>query len=190
MAGTIDRRVARTQAAMRGALVRLLREKDYDDITVQEILDAADIGRSTFYAHCSGKDDLVRLGFRLLRTELAVAATPSPQADSARPLPFSLPVIRHLAEHPDLYGAFAGSRANELILGEVRQLILELARRDLAGRAAGGTVPAEVALHFVAGALTALLVWWLDGKARLAPEALDNMFQRLVRDGLGRVATD
>lgn len=188
MAGTIDRRVARTQAAMRGALVGLLRDKEYDDITVQEILDAANIGRSTFYTHCSGKDDLVRLSFRLLRAELA-AAPPLPPRESAPLLPFTLPIIHHLAEHPDLYGAFAGSRANELILGEMRQLILELARRDLKHPAIGNAVPLEVALHFVAGAFTALLIWWLDGKARLAPDALDTMFQHLVRDGLGRPQT-
>ena len=185
MAENVDRRVARTQAAMRAALTSLLRRKEYDDISVQDILDEANIGRSTFYAHCSGKDQLVRLSFRLLRSELAAAA-PSPDREPAPLLPFALPTILHIAEHRDLYGAFAGSRASELILDEVRQLVLELARRDLKHLAFGGGVPAEVALQFVAGAFTALLAWWLDGKARLAPEALDAMFQKLVSDGLAR----
>jgi len=183
MAENIDRRVARTQTAMRRALMSLLRRKAYEDITVQEIIDEADIGRSTFYAHCSGKDQLVRLSFRLLRSELAVAA-PSPGHEPVPLLPFALPVMRHLAEHRDLYGAFAGNRASELILGEVRQLVLELARRDLRHLLVGGGVLPEVALQFVAGAFTALLAWWLDGKARLAPETLDAMFQKLVSDGL------
>jgi len=182
MVGNIDRRVARTQAAMRGALVDLLGRKSYDDITVQEILDAADIGRSTFYAHCSGKDQLLRLSFRLLRSELAAA--PAADDDHASPLPFALPVIRHLAEHRYLYGAFAGNRASELILGQLRHLVVELARRDLKCPGVDGGVPREVAVQFVTGAFTALVAWWLEGKARLAPEALDAMFQQLVRDGL------
>jgi AcrR family transcriptional regulator len=183
MAATIDRRVARTQAAMRRALISLLRRKDYADITVREILDEADIGRSTFYAHCSGKEQLLRLSFRLLRSELA-AMKPSPDSDPAPLLPFALPVIRHLAEHRDLYGAFAGSGSSELIFSELRQLVVDLARRDLQRATGGGAVPVEVELQFVAGAFTALLGWWIDGKARLAPEALDAMFQRLVRDGI------
>lgn len=188
MAANIDRRVARTQTAMRGALIALLRRKDYAEITVQEILDEADIGRSTFYAHCSGKDQLLRLSFRLLRSEMA-AMRPPPDSDPAPLLPFALPVIRHLAEHRDLYGAFGGGRAGELIFSELRQLVVDLARRDLRQPAVGGAIAAEVQLQFVAGAFTALLAWWLDGKARLAPEAPDAMFQQLVRDGLVRQAT-
>ena len=98
MPDNIDRRVARTQRAMRAALVGLLRRKAYADITVQDILDEADIGRSTFYSHCSGKDQLVRLSFRLLRAELAAAASEERDDAPACLLPFALPVIRHLAD--------------------------------------------------------------------------------------------
>jgi len=183
MAREIDRRIARTQTALRGALIRLLRRKDYADITVQDILDEADVGRSTFYAHCSSKDQLVRLSFQLLRSELA-AGDGSPDGDPAALLPFTLPLIRHLADHRDLYGAFAGSQASDLLMGELRQLVLDLAKRDLQRLPANADAPAEVVLHFVAGAFTALLAWWLNGKGRLAPETLDTMFQQLARDGL------
>lgn len=183
MPDNIDRRVARTQRAMRAALVGLLGRKAYADITVQDILDEADIGRSTFYSHCSGKDQLVRLSFRLLRAELAEASEERDDAPACL-LPFALPVIRHLADHRDLYGAFAGSQASDLLLGELRQLVLELARRDLKHLTIAVDVPLDVALQFVAGAFTALLAWWLDGRGRLAPESLDAMFQQLIRDGL------
>jgi AcrR family transcriptional regulator len=182
MAENIDRRVARTQAALRGALIRLLRRKEYAGITVQEILDEADIGRSTFYAHCSGKDQLVRLSFRLLRAELAAAA-PTEQ-DPAPLLGFSLPIIQHLADHRDLYGAFAGGRVNELLFDELRRLVFDFAKRDLKHLPGSDGIPPEVMLQFVAGAFTALLAWWLNGRAKLAPDALDNMFQRLVGGGL------
>ena len=183
MAKEIDRRVARTQAALRAALIRLLRRKDYAAITVQDILDEADVGRSTFYAHCSSKDQLVRLSFRLLRSELA-AGNASADDDPTALLPFSLPLIRHLAEHRDLYGAFAGSRAGDLLMGELRHLVLDLAARDLKRLPPDPDIPADVVLHYVAGAFTALLAWWLNGKGRVAPEALDAMVQRLAGDGL------
>lgn len=186
MAKEIDRRIARTQAALRGALIRLLRRKDYAAITVQDILDEADVGRSTFYAHCSSKDQLVRLSFRLLRSELA-AGHASAADHPAALLPFSLPLIRHLAEHRDLYGAFADSRAGDLLMGELRHLVLDLAARDLKRLQASADMPADVVLHYVAGAFTALLAWWLNGKGRLAPEALDAMFQRLAGNGLARL---
>lgn len=54
-----DRRVRRTRAALHRALIELMIERGYDRFTVQDILDRADIGRSTFYAHFRGKDDLL-----------------------------------------------------------------------------------------------------------------------------------
>src|SRR5207248_2698170 len=54
-----DRRVARTQKLLRDALHSLIRERDYDSIAVKEILDRANVGRSTFYMHFRDKDDLL-----------------------------------------------------------------------------------------------------------------------------------
>ena len=54
----IDRRIRRTRDTLGDALVELIREKPFDSITVQEILDRAGVGRSTFYTHYSDKQDL------------------------------------------------------------------------------------------------------------------------------------
>jgi len=56
----IDRRVARTRAMLEQALVSLVPKKGYEAITIEDICDAANIGRSTFYGHYTGKDDLMR----------------------------------------------------------------------------------------------------------------------------------
>jgi AcrR family transcriptional regulator len=68
-----DRRVRRTQKLLHGALISLALEKNYDSITIQEILDRADIGRSTFYAHFKGKDELLISGIHELRDTLESA---------------------------------------------------------------------------------------------------------------------
>src|SRR5262245_45123225 len=56
----IDRRVARTRAMLHQALLALIMEKGYEAISVADICERADVGRSTFYAHFTGKDDLKR----------------------------------------------------------------------------------------------------------------------------------
>ena len=66
----IDRRVARTRAMLQQAHISLILEKGYEAITVDDICDAANVGRSTFYAHYTSKDDLRRSGLEHLRKEL------------------------------------------------------------------------------------------------------------------------
>jgi len=179
----VDRRILKTQAALREAFIRLLAQKNYEGITVEQILVEANVGRSTFYAHCSGKDDLLRLCFRMLQAELIDA---HPSSGPAFPLAFSLPVLRHLADHRGLYAAFSGARAGALLLDELYKLVSELARRDLARLPQTDTVAREIRQQFVVGAFTGLLAWWLKAKARLGPEAMDAMFQQLVSDGIAR----
>src|SRR5678815_5317767 len=54
-----DARVRRTRDALGDALVALMQEKPFETITVQDVLDRAKVGRSTFYSHYSDKDDLL-----------------------------------------------------------------------------------------------------------------------------------
>lgn len=182
----VDRRILKTQAALREAFIRLLTHQTYESITVEQILVEANVGRSTFYAHCSGKDDLLRLCFRMLQAELTDAC---PSSGPPFPLAFALPVLRHLADHRGLYAAFSGERAGALLLDELYKLVSELARRDLARLPQADAVAREIRQQFVVGAFTGLLAWWLKAKARLEPEAMDAMFQQLVADGIAPAHT-
>src|SRR6516165_5904912 len=67
---TMDRRVQRTQDVLHQALMSLIIEKGYEVITVQDIIDRANVGRSTFYTHYVGKQDLLRAGLKHLKEHL------------------------------------------------------------------------------------------------------------------------
>jgi AcrR family transcriptional regulator len=64
-----DRRIQRTRRLLQDALVGLILEKGYEAITVQDILDRANVGRSTFYEHFYDKDDLLLSSFEFLRDD-------------------------------------------------------------------------------------------------------------------------
>ena len=77
----IDRRSRRTRQALHQALIRLIVERGYDEITVGDIADAADSGRSTFYAHFTDKDDLLRSAGDYLKRVLVAGVTITGKAD-------------------------------------------------------------------------------------------------------------
>jgi AcrR family transcriptional regulator len=176
----------RTQAALRSALISLLLRKPYDEISVQEIIDEANVGRSTFYAHCSRKDELLRMCLRLMRSEVAQACSEtSPTGDKPAPtLAFSLPLLKHMSGHRDLYPHLARGTGKVLILSELRKLVQDLARQDLEQLQNKGRVVPEVALLYVSGAFVSVVEWWLGGNRNISPEELNASFQELVLNGI------
>lgn len=189
---TTDRRIPRTRALLQHALNSLILKKHYDAITVQDICDAANVGRSTFYAHYTGKDDLKRKGFEKLHKELAdrqrEALATTPDAGN-RNLGFSLAMFEHARDHLGNYRALVGGRGGAVSLTTIRKMLSDLVRKELAATAdndSSDAVPRELVVQFVVGAYMALLTWWLDGGAKISPKRMDVMFRRLATEGLVR----
>ncbi len=189
MEGGMDRRSARTRRALHEALISLILRKGYDAITVQEIIDKADIGRATFYAHYRGKEDLLRGGFDVLRAELRAArgaALSKRGAGQDGPLAFSLAMFEHACAYRDVYRAMVGGRGGVVAIYEIRRVLSEMAREELSAFQDDGAVSRELALHFVVSTFLTVLTWCLERKSKLAPSQVDAMFRRLVISGIGR----
>jgi AcrR family transcriptional regulator len=185
----IDRRVVRTRSTLQRALMSLIQENDYEAITVQDICDAANVGRSTFYAHYTSKDDLKRSGLEHLREQLverqrkALAAAGDAEA---RSLAFSLTMLEHARDHIQIYRALVGGRGGAVALGSIRQMLSDLVRDELAATSTSSAddMPRELVVQFVVGAYMAVLTWWLDGGAKLSPQRIDTMFRDLATSGI------
>src|SRR5437762_5394084 len=94
-----DRRIQKTQDLLHEALASLIREKDYDSIAVKEILDRANVGRSTFYTHFRDKDELLVNGIHDMLRPAKSRMQPSPSKPYERIIWFSLPVFEYLDQH-------------------------------------------------------------------------------------------
>lgn len=182
--GPIDRRVARTRGMLHQALLSLILEKGYEAITVEDICECANVGRSTFYAHFTSKDDLKRSGLEHLRRELLDRhrdASASAQA-SAPALGFSLAMFEHARDHMHLYRALVGSKGGAIALDTIRQTLCDFVRDKLTttGGKDADSVPREFIVQHIVGAYMAVLTWWLDSGAKLPPRRMDEFFQRLM----------
>jgi len=180
-----DRRVQRTEDLLRQALRGLIQEKRFDEITVQNVIDRADVGRSTFYAHYRGKEDLFRsdverfLGF----IERGVTWNGGPKE---RILP-----VRELFEHVREFRAFcralsASGKLEALQRATTSHLSARLEKRlairmSLSQRQ---SVPVSILANHIAGALVTMLDWWFRNGMPHAPERMDQIFHALVMPGL------
>lgn len=185
---SIDPRVARSRAKLHDALVALIPAKGYEAVTVRDICARAKIGRSTFYAHYTGKDDLMRSGFTAMRElvgEPPERASP-PRDRKQHGLAFSRAMFEHARRHAHLHGILIGNRGGTIALDAIRGMLSDVVRRELAssGKGAKEAVPREFVVRYIVGAFMGVVTWWLEGRCRLPIDQVDAMFQRLAKEGL------
>jgi AcrR family transcriptional regulator len=175
----VDRRVRRTRHALRHALLELILEKGYDRVTVEEIIERADVGRSTFYAHFRDKEDLFLSSFEEeIRQAFSANSTEAePGSPEASP---SLLIFRHAAAHADLYKALVKRRGGwPLVRRHLEQVLTDLYEERLGPASHDGVVPARAAATFLANGLLGILTWWLDADTPIGAKDLDEVFRKL-----------
>ena len=187
----VDRRVQRTRQLLRDALIALILEKGYDKITVQNIIDRANLGRSTFYAHYLDKEDLLESGLEKLRKELGqhLAGEDAVEGSEWLLLP-SLALFRHTGEYHHLYKAMIGGKGIDVVVKTIHDALIAHAQTHLEQLVAKGeqpSVPPLVIVTYLVGALQALLTWWLDNDMPYPPEQMDEMFRQLTKPGVAAV---
>jgi AcrR family transcriptional regulator len=181
-----DRRVQRTEQLLRGALLSLIQEKDFETLSVQDIIDRANVGRATFYAHFDNKDDLLVSGFDNLRASLKERQREALARRSGldeRVLGFSYEIFAHANEHRDVFLAMAGMRSHAIVQQLLYRILLDLVRDDVkatVSRVRANSVPVEALAQFITGALFGLMMWWLNGKMRLSVEEVNTLFRQLA----------
>lgn len=185
-----DRRVRRTRQALLQALLDLILEKRYDKITVQDIIDRADVGRSTFYSHFLDKEDLLLQGIHSfgehVGEHLGHEVAPVEGYDPEHVV-HSLAFFQHAYDNRSLYRAmFEGGGA-----GFVKETVLQHITVDiethLSARFDGDAspeVPMIVITNFLAGSMMSLLTWWLEEDMPMMPAEIDSMYQRLARPSI------
>jgi AcrR family transcriptional regulator len=176
-----DRRIQRTRIALRDALIGLMLEKDYEEITVGDIIERANIGRSTFYVYFTDKPDLLRSNLQYLRGILEPPRD-GPET-SRRPIfSFTTELFAHCHSHRAIY---AGRRSATLLLRLFAEIVADLVRADLVGARPRRElrIPLEAVVQFVSGACISVLTWSIDQPASTR-ETMETMFRELVLPGV------
>ena len=208
----IDRRIQRTRLSLRAALLGLLKQKNYDDISIEEITEHANVGRATFYLHYKDKEDLLLEEFSEMANEKAQSLSEIPFSawfpivdnpksepeKSDAPLPL-LMVFQHIKEHSDLYYILLKSSKSSRTFERIRKISTETIIKFVQAKLIADPIPIlfKVPVDFFAayfsGALLSTVDWWLEEGMHYTPEEITNMFRGLffhgARDTIG-MSTD
>lgn len=180
-----DPRANRTREKLGQALIDLILEKSIGAITIQEVLDRAGVGRSTFYVHFRDKNDLLFSQLEMFLESMSTKLSRE-REDSRRVAPVE-EMFEHIGGQNRIYRALAESgqlqdffdMAQDAFARSIARRLREsgrvtgLSRNELAAR---GTL--------LAGSLLALLRWWIDRGATESPKAMDATFHRMVWGGV------
>jgi len=175
-----DRRSQRTRHLLGEALVALIREKDYNTITVSDIIERANVGRSTFYAHYRDKDALF-VGELDRVIEILSHRIPNQEESPFFP---SLGLFRHVGEEYELYKALLWSSGIDLLIKHLQKSLSHRIEQGLQNSGKEFDVPLPILASFIAGSFLTLLKWWLENKMIYSPEEMDKIFQSLTMAGI------
>ena len=191
----MDRRVSRTRRNLRNALMALILEKGYDSVTIEEITQRADVGRTTFYLHYKDKEDLLIESIdaiiddfiqQISSIPLSAWALSLEEADSSKDdLSPVLLVFQHAAENVNLYRVMlrgegisrAQSQIRNVISTAVRDFLQNWIEKD--DLVIHPTVSLEFFTNYFAGSLMGILTWWLEQDMPYEPLKMAVMFQKM-----------
>ncbi len=182
-----DRRLKRSQRLLGNALIALMQDKRYSDITVQDIIDRADVCRTTFYAHYQDKEDLL---IRCLENVLENFIHHIDSGDDSQAFLSTAEFFRHVKEHQVLYKAMLAGQGMDLLFNRGQALMSQKIENHLQKLPVKGqalSIPMPVIANYLAGSFLILLKWWVDQKMVYSPEQMDTMYQQLVMPGTLKV---
>ncbi|NJJ39296.1 TetR/AcrR family transcriptional regulator [Paenibacillus apii] len=184
-----DRRVQRTRSMLHDALIDLIIEKGYEAITVQDIIDRANVGRSTFYSHFLDKEQLLLSSLgelsKFLKEQRELHAVPLSEEEFR--FGYSLAMLQHVQSHRRIYKAVAGKQSGAVVLHHMQQMLAELAREDverLFPDTDSVTIPKEIAIDFVVNTFLTMITWWMDRNMPCSAHEVDRMYHRLTLSGI------
>ena len=179
----MDRRQRKTRKAIFDALSELLATRRFDSITVQEIIDTANIGRSTFYAHFETKDDLLKAMctdiFHHIFTDELPQEADHDYSEGSPNLELKLGhILYHLRESKSNLKGILSGESGELFMRFLKQYLQELFYRYKSEF--DPSIPEDFLLHHLSGSFAEAVKWWMVEDTKHSPEEVAAYYMKVI----------
>lgn len=190
--GKIDRRKTRTRQFLRDALMALIVEKGYEAISIQDIVDRANVARPTFYLHFKDKEELLFTSLVEIYEELFSRQHADAFYDLAAPIesPETIDAtdFEHIAAHADFYRVMLSEKGSIAFLLSVMDYLsnamVQAVIEPLESDGAQPRIPAEFIGSFLAGAQIGVTRWWVQNREAYTPQQMAQMMHFLAVMGM------
>ena len=205
----LDRRVQKTRKLLQDALIELVAEKSYESVSIREILERANVGRSTFYAHFQDKDQLLhsildRLDelFEQHEKQFLDAKKNFGNTDImnlTHEFSPTLSLFQFVGQNHRFFKAMLGNRGYGIFAKPVYDYVfahvhgiftkpihdnafahLHESFKMLRSHEKYGSLESEIAAHYFVSALMGILVWWVEKDMLCTAEEMDGLFRQLA----------
>jgi AcrR family transcriptional regulator len=188
-----DRRVQRTRRQLRDALMALITEKGYDAVTIEEITERADLGRTTFYLHYKDKEDLLVQSLEAVYDDLVVRIQQRSLDEwlAEGQGPWTL-AFRHAAENARFYQIIisgqGGGALKKRVQDYIAETVQEIITTRMAALGASSSVPVDVVSNYIGSALLGLIAWWLEEERPYTVAEMGAYFRQLLMQGIALIS--
>ncbi len=172
----MDRRQKKTRQAIFNAFVSLLKEQSYSKITVQQIIDRADVGRTTFYAHFEAKDDLLR---ELCTETFCHVFSPGPDKEETHDFSGQSSLqtrVTHLLYHlwndMDMLSGVLSGESGDLFMSYFKPYLRQLFQGAVSGESG---IPRSYLLDHMVCDFAETVRWWTRNR-KYSPEEVSRFY--------------
>jgi len=175
----MDRRKKRTQDAIFDSFTGLLETKDYGAISIQEIIDKANIGRSTFYTHFNTKEDLVKSLCSMIFDHIFESAVSGEHTHGDFKSENTLSsvmchMIHHLEENDHNILILMSCDSRGIFTGYFKEGLRDLLQREIS--ISNSSMPKDFLYNHLASSFIEMIEWWIRNGKKESPEELEKYF--------------
>lgn len=180
----LDRRTEKTRHSLLMALSELMQEKKYNNITIQDIIDRANVGRSTFYAHFDTKDELLTCFIENIFEMLNQHITSFVEHNSTqtRFVPVT-ELFEHIMENSRVIKALMSAESSNILIQKIQfywNKKIEQYLKTLLSEGVEPSVPLDILTNHITSTMIELLKWCLNSNTTYTPQQMDQYFQALI----------
>lgn len=176
----MDRRIQKSKDAIIEAFIDLMTEKDFDQITINEIADRANVNRGTVYLHYTDKYDLLEQCIETNLNQLFESCSPGGPSDDFSNRASLLRTFEYLEQHTSFYSSMLTNKGIPAFRNRLLTLALKSLDKQIDISGINNGVNKEILVQFLASGVVGLLEWWITHAMPYPAADMVEQFSRLL----------